>query len=62
MAERVVVPEIIGYIKAALEYLRRLKPFRGQAELIWEAEQHLAKLLELGHQDRTAVLAQEEAT
>jgi hypothetical protein len=45
-----------------LEYLRRLKPFRGQAELIWEAEQHLAKLLELGHQDRTAVLAQEEAT
>jgi hypothetical protein len=61
MAERVVISEVIEYVKAVLEYLRRLRPFRGQAELIWEAEQHLARLLELGHPDRAAVPAPEEA-
>ena len=61
MAERVVVSEVIAYVKAALEYLRCLRPFRGQAELIGEAEQHLARLLELGHQDGAMALSSEEA-
>ncbi len=61
MAERVVLSEVIEYVKVAMEYLRRLKPFRGQEELIWEAEQHLARLLERGRQDGAPPAVLEEA-
>jgi len=62
MAEKVIVSEVIEYVRAALKYLRRLKPFRGQEELIWEAEQHLARLLERGGQEGAPPAVLGEAT
>lgn len=61
MVERVVIAEVIAHVKAALEYLHRLKPFRGQEELIREAEQYLAQLLELAHHHESTTLPLEEA-
>ena len=47
MARGVITPEqqILG-VRSALETLRSLKPFRGQKDLVGDAEGHLALLLE----------------
>lgn len=61
MVEKTTVAEVIAYVRAVLGYLRHLKPFRGQEELIREAEQYLARLLELRPHHESAALPLEEA-
>jgi hypothetical protein len=63
MGEEMTLSEIVQYVRGVLKYLHELRPFRGQEELIRDAEQHLARLLDFWRrQAGPGVSASEGAT